>query len=171
MTTANSDTIKRMETLLHRFFEGETTRSEDRELYAFFSGEDIPVHLTEYIPIFRYMGHDMLDEIPVDDDFLPPVRKNSGRKVWMIAVLAASVLLLLLARLFWIEPLNKDEGSYMVRNGVRIDDPKVIKAEQQAIEAELRTKRQEMMQIDRSMTNRSKEYNELIKNHKLYEDN
>ncbi len=169
--TTDGMNIERMEELLRRFFEGETTRSEDRELYVFFCGAEVPAHLAEYIPVFRYMEQELPGEIPVDDTFLPPVQTFVGRRLWLTVAVAASAGLLLLAKLFWTEPFYPYEGSYMVRNGVRIENPELIRAEQQAIDAELHRKRQEMMAVDRAVTDRSGEYEELIKNNKQYEGN
>ena len=48
-----SDEYTYIENLLERFFEGETSNAEERELYAFFARPDLPEHLKSYKPLFE----------------------------------------------------------------------------------------------------------------------
>lgn len=43
-----------IEGLLQKYWQGETTRSEEQQLRAFFTEGPVPAHLKEYIPIFTF---------------------------------------------------------------------------------------------------------------------
>ena len=43
-----------IETLLERFFEGQTSNMEEQKLYEFFAGYDVPEHLLHYKKVFTY---------------------------------------------------------------------------------------------------------------------
>ena len=115
----NNREIKDTERLVRRFFDGETTLAEERGLYRLFSRKWLPQELEKYRPVFAAFGS---------------MQAGEGRRVRLVPVLwravcgvAAAVLLLLgvwayidyredkaLARLYG--------GSYVIENGVRIDD-------------------------------------------------
>ena len=74
--------------LLNRYFEGETSSEEERELRAFFTSGNVPDRLAVYTPMFTYLEEESRKErqpdealIPIDEDIL--------------FMLAASFLLLL----------------------------------------------------------------------------
>ena len=49
--------IEKIEQLLDKYFEGRTSRSEERELRRFFSSEEVPEHLESYRDQFMDPGH------------------------------------------------------------------------------------------------------------------
>lgn len=115
----NNREIRNAERLVRRFFDGETTLAEERRLYRLFSRKGLPQELEKYRPVFAAFGS---------------MQAGEGRRVRLVPILrravcgvAAAVLLLLgvwayidyredkaLARLYG--------GSYVIENGVRIDD-------------------------------------------------
>ena len=46
--------LARIEKLLDKYFEGETTISEEKELKVYFTGETVPSHLEKYKDLFGY---------------------------------------------------------------------------------------------------------------------
>ena len=44
----------KIDTLLEKYFEGETTIAEEKELQSYFSGSDVAQHLEQYRPMFGY---------------------------------------------------------------------------------------------------------------------
>ena len=46
--------MKDIETLLNKYFEGETTCEEERRLRRFFAEGLVPEHLEEYRPMFAF---------------------------------------------------------------------------------------------------------------------
>ncbi len=45
----------KIEGLLEKYFEATTTLAEEESLRAYFSQPEVPAHLEQYIPIFRYV--------------------------------------------------------------------------------------------------------------------
>jgi len=100
----------------------------ERELYDFFSSENIPEPLLPYRPIFAYFetgikeesGHQIIIQLP----------RNKRIKIW--ASIAASLLILISFGIYHFtkgKDYNPYEGSYIVRNGVKITDPKIVNPE------------------------------------------
>ena len=51
--------------LLNRYFEGETSSEEERELRAFFTSGNVPDRLAVYTPMFTYLEEESRKERPV----------------------------------------------------------------------------------------------------------
>jgi uncharacterized membrane protein YvbJ len=127
MTQAN----KHITELMDRFFDGSTSNEEERELYTFFSGEDIPAHLLPYKSLFAYFESGIEAELNQETAKKVTLRIRKKKVLWWSSV-AASLLILLSLQLFYVS--NKQEaypyeGSYIIRNGVKITDPKIVKPE------------------------------------------
>lgn len=43
-----------IEELLERYFEGETSAAEEKQIRAFFASGEVPEHLAAYAPLFAY---------------------------------------------------------------------------------------------------------------------
>jgi len=126
-----ADMYQRIEEQIDRFFEGETSQEEEKELYAFFAGEEIPEHLQPYQSLFRYFENEIATEIQQETTTLP--RRRNLRPLWIS--IAASLLLAALTSLFFFEKadtFDEFEGSYIIRNGERITDLNVIRPELEA---------------------------------------
>ena len=154
------DEKENIERLLERFFEGRTSNVEEQKLYEFFAGYDVPEHLLRYKKVFAYFDIGLNSEFRMDEndsevddeafyenDILfaedlekelreteAPVRKiRSGNRILWAGV-AASLLILILLNPFGFgnKPFEPYEGSYIVRNGVRITDLETIRPELEA---------------------------------------
>jgi hypothetical protein len=127
---------KYIEELLERFFDGETSDEEERRLYRFFEGEDIPPHLRRYKPVFAYFAGGLEKEISQPAGPAEPLRQaGPERRLRVTAGVAASLLILLAAGLLFFkktDAFDPYEGSYIVRNGVRITDTSLIRPELEA---------------------------------------
>jgi hypothetical protein len=122
-----------IEELLKRFFKGETTNAEERQLYDFFAQDEMQEALRPYKEMFGYFGQEIVKE---ESDGLKrkigeeisfsKVRKG---QMWSVGV-AASLLLI-----FSIHFATRERydgpivGGYIIRNGVCIADMKVIRSE------------------------------------------
>jgi hypothetical protein len=122
---------KEIENLIERFFEGLTSNQEEKELYAFFAQENIPEYLRKYKPVFVYFESGIQDEKPID--FALKVSSQPKKKrIWIWTSVAASLLIIIGFRIFQPkdnEYLNPYEGSYIIRKGVKITDPEIIRPE------------------------------------------
>jgi hypothetical protein len=131
---------KYIEDLLERFFDGETSNEEEQALYCFFAQEDIPLHLRRYKPVFGYFANGLekeIDQLPKESaEPLEQLRHATPKRRLRIAVgVVASLLVLLTAGLLFFrkaDAFDPYEGSYIVRNGVRITDISIIKPELEA---------------------------------------
>jgi len=124
---------KKIEELIERFFEGETSNEEEQKLYDFFSGENIPEHLLPYRQVFAYFETGIKEE---ESNHQTTRRKNvrsfRKKKITIWASIAASVLILISFGIYHFtreKEFNPYEGSYIVRNGVKISDPKIVNPE------------------------------------------
>lgn len=166
-----TDEITHIKTLLERFWEGQTTTAEEKELYAFFARPDLPDRWKPYQSLFGFFANDL----PASASSLPPQaawhtqvdtpvaraavlagggeaepnpssapgaplfseKKKPFSPVFLrfLAGCAAALLLGLLSLPFvWPERTAADpyEGSYLVRQGVRITDRRLIQSELEA---------------------------------------
>jgi len=122
---------QRIEDLIERFFEGQTSNEEEQELYAYFANENLPEHLLSYRPVFAYFGTGMREEEsnPQEKRMIRPVGK---KKISIWASVAASLLILISFGIYHFtreKEFNPYEGSYIIRNGVKITDPKIVNPE------------------------------------------
>ncbi|NDV69265.1 hypothetical protein [Dysgonomonas sp. 25] len=143
-----------IEELLERFFEGKTSIAEEKELYSFFTGEDVPEKLLPYKQVFAYFENQLEQELADKDkteEMLPPMpkAKHSIARKWIITLASAAAIALIIASVssLFHKPFDPYEGSYIVRNGVKIVDVKQIKAEYRSIEAEMEEKEFEIEQM------------------------
>jgi hypothetical protein len=139
--------IKYIETLLERFFEGQTSNEEEQQLYLFFRQEEISSDLIQYKQVIKYFESELADELTclernemisqnvvkarTETKYLP-----TGKKRWLVwSSVAASVLLILFSSIYFLtlrKPLDPYAGSYIIRNGVRITDLDLIRPELEA---------------------------------------
>jgi hypothetical protein len=121
---------RRIEELIERFFEGHTSNEEEQELYIFFSGDNIPEQLLSYCPIFAYFETGIKNEacnLKIINRKKKQLSWNKKIRIW--ASVAASVLVLLSFGTYYFVQTKENklyEGSYIIRNGVKITDPKIV---------------------------------------------
>ena len=131
---------KYIESLLERFFEGQTSNEEERQLYRFFEQETIPDELAQYKPVIKYFESGLADELEVNKTQPTGIKKahpaGLAKKQWLVwGSVAASALLVLFTSIYVfdrIESADPYTGSYIIRNGVRITDLNLIKPELEA---------------------------------------
>jgi len=153
---------KTIEDLLQKFFNGQTTNDDEKRLYEYFSRDDLPDELAKYRPVMQFFKHGMADEFAsrADDlrDFLadcPPEAHKTH--LWLRACAAAAAVLILgfVAYKHFLKPFDPYEGSYIIRNGVKITDLNRIRPE-------LETTLYEAESIQNEMQNFEDEINEII---------
>lgn len=122
------DQIEHIEGLLERYFEGETSAAEERQIRAFFATGRVPEPLAAYTPLFAYFDEEIErnDELQNDgtDSELKPVSvplrpKNRKRAaLYILSGVAACVLALLsLTRLLYPADPCFCSDNYVVING------------------------------------------------------
>jgi hypothetical protein len=93
-----------IEKLLEKYYDGLTTLTEERELKAFFSGDDVPAHLQEHVSQFRYSyraAEEELTDPRFEEKFFGKVEPKtisivprSMTRLYFALSAAASILLL-----------------------------------------------------------------------------
>jgi len=81
--------LNRIESILEKYFQGETSVTEEKELKNYFSSPDVAQHLEQYIPLFGYFSEASKQEFK---QTMPLQTKKLTFK-WLS--IAASVLVLL----------------------------------------------------------------------------
>jgi hypothetical protein len=99
--------LKRIEQLLEKYFEAETSIAEEKELKAYFISPNVAPHLEQYKSMFGYFSNEATRE------FYKTVPLKNKRSVGKWMSVAASVVLM--AGMFTYlnnEPAEQDLGTY-----------------------------------------------------------
>lgn len=114
--------LDRIEKLLEKYFEAETSIAEEKELKDYFTSLNVAPHLEQYKPIFGYAVQAKQEQFTAT---IPLKTKKRNIAVWLSV--AASVVVLLSVGLFtfnhYNQPVLGDLGTY--------DDPEVAYRETQ----------------------------------------
>ena len=115
--------MKDIEMLLNKYFEGETTSEEERELRHFFTGGLVPDHLQVYRPMFSYFEteHTKFSE-PIVETFTHRKKTKTRRKYITYSSGIAAVILLLLGITGTFRELAPSPTNYVVIDGKRYTD-------------------------------------------------
>ena len=115
--------LDRIEILIEKYFEGETSIAEEKELKAYFSSSDVAQHLEQYKPVFGYFSQ------AKQEQFTASIPLKSGKKQKRLAWLsvAASVLVMLGIGFFAYQNTSEPTQENL---GV-IDDPEIAFKETQ----------------------------------------
>lgn len=92
--------LVRIEELLEKYFEGETSLSEEQKLKAYFAGEQVAPHLEQYIPLFQYFSN----ESHTTANRETRVQKQKIQPVFWVGI-AASIAIVI--GLFTMQPFSK----------------------------------------------------------------
>ncbi|MDR1348347.1 MAG: hypothetical protein LBJ63_08000 [Prevotellaceae bacterium] len=112
---------KYIEELLEKFFNGDTTFEEERELYYFFQQSKIPEHLKRYRSIFNYFEDNISDKLDIDLSYSEKWQKkplNIKRIIYFSGV-AAAILLIVYVLVPFRSDYNPYTESYIVVNGIK----------------------------------------------------
>lgn len=90
--------MRKIEELVNKYFDGETTCEEERELRRFFTQERVPEHLKEYRPLFAFFEEENRQLTTRNvSEATPPQRKAvtfRTRLTYTLSGIAAGLLLL-----------------------------------------------------------------------------
>lgn len=115
----------RIETLVEKYFQGETSIAEEKELKNYFSSLDVAQHLVQYKPIFGYLS------VAKEQQFVKEIPPQSKKRNVVWISIAASVVVLLGIGTYAYYNIdsaneNKDLGTYN-------DPEEAFRATQQAL--------------------------------------
>ena len=107
--------LDKIETLIEKYFEGETSIAEENELKKYFSSSDVAQHLEQYQPIFGYFSQAKSQLFAQEISVLPKSGDKKRNVVWLS--IAASIVVLLSIGTFTFfkhdkANANEDLGTY-----------------------------------------------------------
>lgn len=156
-----------IENLIELFFKGKTSNQEERELWLYFSGENIPEHLKQYREFFIYYSHDFMTELGTTKQLLMKnTKKRGGARAMMITASAVAAILVFVI----IIPLVRSsgdcfdsyEGSYMIANGERIYDVELIQRQEKEIREMASLREKEYREIYAQSESRENELRDIM---------
>ncbi|MBZ4037706.1 hypothetical protein K6T82_23300 [Flavobacterium sp. 17A] len=121
--------LNKIEDLLEKYFEGETSIAEENQLKEYFSSPNVAQHLEQYKPIFGYFSlakeQKSTYEIPL---------QTKKRNVAWLSIAASAVILLGIGTYFFVSE-NKDTAAVASQTELgTYDDPEeALKATQKAL--------------------------------------
>jgi hypothetical protein len=93
--------LNRIENIIEKYFQGETTIAEEKELKEYFSSPDVAQHLEQYKPMFGYFSQvkeqKSMQEIPL---------QSKKRNVAWLSIAASVVVLLGIGTFMYVSEKN-----------------------------------------------------------------
>ncbi|WP_264522077.1 hypothetical protein [Flavobacterium sp. N1994] len=114
--------LDRIEKLIEKYFEAETSIAEEKELKEYFASSDVAPPLKQYQPLFGYVVQTKQEQFNAT---IPLNTKKRNSVVWLSV--AASVVVLLGVSLFTYHYFNQPKSNDLGT----IDDPEVAFRETQ----------------------------------------
>lgn len=117
--------LDKMDILIEKYFQGETSIAEEKELRSYFSSQDVAPHLEQYKAMFGYFTEAKKQEFAQE---IPQHTKK--RKVQWLSV-AASVVVLLGMVTFYV--MNTNQTVTQEELGTYDDPEKALRETQKAL--------------------------------------
>ena len=120
--------LNRIEDILEKYFQGETTIAEENQLKEYFSSPNVAQHLEQYKPMFGYFSQvkqqKSTQNIPL---------KTKKRKVAWISIAASVVVLLSIGTYFYVSEKNTAPVVAQSELGTYDDPEEALAATQKAL--------------------------------------
>lgn len=125
--------------LLNKYFDGETSCEEERELRRFFAEEEVPEELQVYRPLFACLDQEAQkfrleqSEIEKKKKTAPVQSYSLKRRRWLYFLGGAAASIALFIGSMQLFPVPNASENYVIINGKRYTDEALIK--EKAMEA------------------------------------
>ncbi|MBS7232260.1 hypothetical protein KHA90_14640 [Flavobacterium psychroterrae] len=120
--------FNKIEDILEKYFEGETSIAEENELKEYFSSSNVAQHLEQYKPMFGYFSQvkeqKSTQEIPL---------KTKKRNVAWLSIAASAVVLLGVGTYFYVSEKNATQVVAQSELGTYDDPEEALAATQKAL--------------------------------------
>jgi hypothetical protein len=120
--------LDKIENILEKYFQGETTIAEEKELKEYFSSPNVAQHLEQYQPMFGYFSQvkqqKSTQEIPL---------QTKKRNVAWLSIAASVVVLLGVGTYFFLEQKNTTPVVPQSELGTYDNPEEALKATQKAL--------------------------------------
>lgn len=91
--------LNKTEILLEKYFEGQSSIEEEKELQKYFASVNIAPHLKQYAPLFGYFSHAAVQELKQEIKVPPRIQdKKRTTNLWLS--IAASIVVMLGAGIY-----------------------------------------------------------------------
>lgn len=94
--------LDKIEKLIDKYFEGETSIAEENELKTYFSSLDVAQHLQQYKPVFGYFSQAKAEEFKAE---IPLNTKKRNVAVWL-SIAASFVIMLGVGTFMYLNTLG-----------------------------------------------------------------
>lgn len=120
--------FNKIENILEKYFQGETSIAEEKELKDYFSSPNVAQHLEQYKPMFGYFSQvkeqKSTQEIPL---------KTKKRNVAWLSIAASVVVLLGVGTYFYVSEKNAAPAVAQTELGTYDDPEEALAATQKAL--------------------------------------
>ncbi|PXY44234.1 hypothetical protein [Flavobacterium hydrophilum] len=120
--------LNKIENILEKYFQGETSIAEENELKEYFSSPNVAQHLKQYQPIFGYFSQvkeqKMTQEIPL---------QTKKRKVAWLSIAASIVILLGIGAFYYVSDNSTDNVVAKSELGTYDNPEEALAATQKAL--------------------------------------
>ena len=120
--------FNKIEDILEKYFQGETSIAEEKELKDYFSSPNVAQHLEQYKPMFGYFSQvkeqKSTQEIPL---------KTNKRNVAWLSIAASAVVLLGIGTYFYVSKKNAAPAVAQTELGTYDDPEEALAATQKAL--------------------------------------
>ncbi|OHT44370.1 hypothetical protein [Flavobacterium tructae] len=120
--------FNKIEDILEKYFQGETTIAEENQLKEYFSSPDVAQHLEQYKPMFGYFS-----QVKEQKSTQAIPLKTKKRKVAWLSIAASAVVLLGIGTYFYTSEKNATPVTAQSELGTYDDPEEALAATQKAL--------------------------------------
>ncbi|MCC9016862.1 MULTISPECIES: hypothetical protein [Flavobacterium] len=120
--------FNKIENILEKYFQGETTIAEENQLKEYFSSPDVAQHLEQYKPMFGYFS-----QVKEQKSTQTIPLKTKKRNVAWLSIAASAVVLLGIGTYFYTSEKNATPVTAQTELGTYDDPEEALAATQKAL--------------------------------------
>ncbi|WP_264531168.1 hypothetical protein [Flavobacterium sp. N502540] len=120
--------FNKIENILEKYFQGETTIAEENQLKEYFSSPDVAQHLEQYKPMFGYFS-----QVKEQKSTQTIPLKTKKRNVAWLSIAASAVVLLGIGTYFYTSEKNTTPVTAQTELGTYDDPEEALAATQKAL--------------------------------------
>jgi len=120
--------FNKIEDLLEKYFQGETSIAEEKELKNYFSSPNVAQHLEQYKPMFGYFS-----QVKEQKSTQTILLKTKKRNVAWLSIAASVVVLLGVGTYFYVSEKNAAPAVAQTELGTYDDPEEALAATQKAL--------------------------------------
>ena len=120
--------LNKIENILVKYFQGETTIAEENQLKEYFSSSNVAQHLEQYKPMFGYFSQVKQQKSTQET----PLQTKKQNVAWL-SIAAAAVVLLSIGTYFYVSEKNTAPVVAQTELGTYDDPEEALEATQKAL--------------------------------------